>query len=420
MLDNLPSWLLLPEFEPSNQKIRFNNGSQILAIPTSEDAGRSEALSLLIIDEAAFIRNFDDLWAGLYPTLSTGGRAIIISTPNGVGGQYYKLWVNAEAGLNEFNPISLPWYVHPEHDEAWFDNECRQLTKRKVAQELLCDFVASGDTFLQPDVISALKDETSPPIEKAGVDRCIWVWKHPRPEHSYIISADVARGDANDYSAFHIIDEVTSEVVVEYAGKLPPELFADLLYEWAKKYNEAYAVVENNTFGYTVNVRFREAGYKKIHYNKKPRNYVSQDSSELPGFSTQKDTRILILTKLEEVLRNKTVKIYSERFLQQINAFVWKGHKPMASKESNDDLVLSLAMGTWLLSDTGVKDKDDASMTLALLKSMTIEKRETSILPISGNEQFSRMGRAQIPAHMPRDPHFVRNVNPYDYSWLFK
>jgi phage FluMu gp28-like protein len=107
MLRSLPKWLVLPEVIADNkQTIEFSHGSVIKAIPTSDDAGRSEALSLLIVDEAAFVKNFDTLWMGLYPTLSTGGRAIVLSTPNGVGGQYYKLYTDAVQGENEFNPIN--------------------------------------------------------------------------------------------------------------------------------------------------------------------------------------------------------------------------------------------------------------------------------------------------------------------------
>ena len=101
MVRALPPWLLLPRITTDNkQLLEFSHGSSIKAVPTSDDAGRSEALSLLIIDEAAFVRNFDELWTGLYPTISTGGRAILLSTPNGVGGQYYRLYTYAEAGLN--------------------------------------------------------------------------------------------------------------------------------------------------------------------------------------------------------------------------------------------------------------------------------------------------------------------------------
>ena len=100
-LASVPKWMWITEVTARNtQAVEFSNGSMIKAVPTSDDAGRSEALSLLIVDEAAFIRNFDELWKGLYPTLSTGGRAIIVSTPNGTGGQYYELYHKAAAKEN--------------------------------------------------------------------------------------------------------------------------------------------------------------------------------------------------------------------------------------------------------------------------------------------------------------------------------
>ena len=141
VLHSMPKWLLLPEIINNNkQALEFSNGSTIKAIPTSEDAGRSEALSLLIVDEAAFVRNFDTIWTGLYPTLSTGGRAIVLSTPNGVGGQYYDLWMQAQSGENEFNPIKLAWDVHPDRGEDWFKHETKNMSPKQIAQELLCDF----------------------------------------------------------------------------------------------------------------------------------------------------------------------------------------------------------------------------------------------------------------------------------------
>ena len=125
-LSGIPKWMWITEITAKNtQAIEFSNGSAIKAVPTSDDAGRSEALSLLIVDEAAFIRNFDELWKGLYPTLSTGGRAIVVSTPNGTGGQYYDIYHKALNDENEFNAIKLPWDVHPERGDEWFENESR-------------------------------------------------------------------------------------------------------------------------------------------------------------------------------------------------------------------------------------------------------------------------------------------------------
>ena len=207
VIQSMPKWLLIPQIVNNNkQALEFSNGSTIKAIPTSEDAGRSEALTLLIVDEAAFVRNFDTLWTGLYPTLSTGGRAIVLSTPNGVGGQYYDLWKQAEDGENVFNPIKLAWDVHPERDDAWFEEETKNMSKKQIAQELLCDFQASGDTFLQVEDIEYIRGWIRDPIEKWGPDMGVWVWDYPLSEKKYVISADVARGDGNDYSTFHVID----------------------------------------------------------------------------------------------------------------------------------------------------------------------------------------------------------------------
>ena len=200
---SLPPWLLMPEIISNNkQSLEFSNGSIVKAVPTSEDAGRSEALSLLIVDEAAFVRNFDDLWMGLYPTLSTGGRAIILSTPNGVGGQYYDLYTQAESGDNDFNAIKLPWDVHPERDDTWFDKETKNMTKRQIAQELLCDFQSSGETFISQKDIEFLMMSIKNPVERWGPQNGVWVWKYATPGNRYVISADVSRGDGADFSTF--------------------------------------------------------------------------------------------------------------------------------------------------------------------------------------------------------------------------
>jgi len=367
ILENLPPWLLLTKFEPTKQIITFNNGSQIGAIPTSEDAGRSEALSLLIIDEAAFIRDFDHIWTGLAPTFSTGGSAIILSSPHGVGGQYYKLWTQAEAGQNDFNPIRLPWDVHPEHDQAWFEKETRGFGRRKIAQEYECDFTTSGDTFLTPEVLDELRAQIQDPMEKVGQ---VWIWSPPVFGHKYVISADVARGDAHDYSTFHVIDTDDNEVAAEFMGKIPPERFADMLSEWGKKYNEALIAPENNSFGYFVNTKLRDTGYKKLFFKNNrgdPWNYIPIDPAELPGFQTDQKTRVQILTKLEEMIRTKALKLYSRRTYDQLQSFVWNGNKPMAGKDSFDDLVMSLAIGCWLVEGNSGLSESAVAMAYAIM-----------------------------------------------------
>jgi len=388
----------------------------------------------IISSNCAFIRDFDTIWTGLYPTLTTGGNAILISSPNGVGGLYYRLWVEAEAGTNEFNPIRLPWTVHPEHDEAWFIKETRNLPKRKVSQEYLCDFITSGDTFLQSEDLEDLRSMIRPPLEKTGFDRNIWVWEQPILEKSYVISADVARGDAADYSSFHVLDQKTCEVVAEYMGKIPPEKFADVLAEWGKKYNNALLCPENNTFGYFVNVKLRDTGYPRIYYHNHrgdALNYTPLNQDELPGFPTNQKTRVQILTKLEELIRNKTLKCYSQRLYDQLQAFIWNGNKPMASKDSHDDLIMSLAIGTWLTEGgTGTNDAGYA-MAMAMLKATGISSVDARAIPNNPTYTLGANAKGQHQINQSnvyklREASQVKHLDPKtdhgmdDLSWLYK
>lgn len=135
MYENLPSWMRVPSEEHNKLSLRLTNGSQIKAVASSPEAGRSEALSLLVFDEAAFIEDINEIWTSATPALSTGGSCIALSTPNGVGNWFHKQWVGAEDGTNEFNPIKLHWTVHPERDQKWRDDQSRVLGPKLAAQE---------------------------------------------------------------------------------------------------------------------------------------------------------------------------------------------------------------------------------------------------------------------------------------------
>ncbi len=424
ILNNLPAWLMLPQVTANNkQLVEFSHGSSIKAIPTSEDAGRSEALSLLIVDEAAFVRDFDTLWTGLYPTLSTGGRAIVLSTPNGVGGQYYKLYKDAEAGLNEFKAIKLNWDVHPERDQAWFEKETRNMSARQVAQELLCDFASSGETFLGDDVLKWLHSIITPPVERVGFDRNVWIWKYPLTEHKYIISADVARGDGKDFTTFHVIDLATGEVVAEYKGKVAPDKFGDMLNEYGHMYNKALLCPENNSFGYATIIRLRDLAYPKMHYQRSNAvyigDYIPPGETSTAGFNTNGKTRSLILTKLEELLRNKQITSYSQRFYDELKTFVWNDNRVQAMKGENDDLVISLAIGTWLFDTTAEHGKDAESINKAMLAGMSVKS-----LNFNGAANDLISGESKKRVEAKRDLVNGRSLNRYnipaDLAWVYK
>jgi len=125
--DNLPTWMKLPVLEHNRLSLRLKNGSQIKAVSAATDSARSEAVSLLVIDEAAFIDRIEDIFTAAQQTLATGGRCIALSTPNGVGNWFHKTFSAAQLSENRFCPISLPWTVHPERTQVWRDEQTKEL-----------------------------------------------------------------------------------------------------------------------------------------------------------------------------------------------------------------------------------------------------------------------------------------------------
>jgi len=251
MYENLPSWLKV-DFEENNKlTLRLSNGSQIKATSASSDAGRSEAVSLLLIDEAAFIDNIGEIWASAQQTLATGGGCIALSTPYGTGNWFHQTWVRAESSENEFLPIKLPWFVHPERDQAWRDRQDELLgDPRMAAQECDCDFSTSGDIVFYPEYLEFIEKSTvKEPLERRGADQNLWIWESADYTRQYLISADVARGDGKDYSAFHIFDVESATQVGEYKGQVGTKDFGNILIAIATEYNNALLVVENANIG---------------------------------------------------------------------------------------------------------------------------------------------------------------------------
>ena len=425
-IDNLPPWLMLPTItEKTKQHIAFSNGSQIKAVPTSEDAGRSEALSLLIVDEAAFIRDFDNLWMGLYSTLSTGGRAIIISTPNGTGGMYHKICEEAESGKNLFNLIRLPWTVHPERDNSWYERESKNMSSKQVAQELNCDFAASGDTFVSTDIVEMLRMQVEKPIERWGPEGNVWLWKYPRSDDTFVISADIARGDSADFSAFQVLNTKTCEQVAEFKGKMSPDQFAFLLAETGKRFNEALICPENNTFGYTTILKLVEIGYKNLYF-KSPKDkfdalYGGDQSSIVSkiGFFTNASNRGPILTLLEDRLRNNTLRVRSTRLIEELRTFVWKGDKAQAKKGSNDDLVMSLAIGNSLIDAAGPHATKSVDLSKAMLAGFAVNSQKNPNAGLVNHQNFNRYRQNKA---TPFDSDYANSyregIDDEDFKWV--
>ena len=384
MFDNLPSWLKITAEENNKLTLRLSNGSQVKAVSAAGDAGRSEAVSLLIIDEAAFIDGIGEIWTSAQQTLATVGGAIVLSTPYGTGNWFHQTWVKAEAGENQFLPIKLPWYVHPERDEAWRKRQDELLgDPRMAAQECDCDFSTSGDVVFYPEYIDFIAQTyIKDPLERRGVDHNLWIWEPADYSRSYIVVADVARGDGKDFSAFHIIDVETNTQVGEYKGQLSPREFGYLLVAIATEYNEALLVVENANIGWSTIEAVQERGYRNLYHSPKSEttnadSYLDKfdDPSKMtPGFTMSLKTRPLVISKFREYIGDKSVIIQSKRLLEEMKVFIWRNGRPEAQSGYNDDLVMSFGTAMYI-RDTALKFKTQGmDLTRAMLNNITVVK----------------------------------------------
>ena len=283
-----------------------------------------------------------------------------------MGNFFHKTWVGAEDGTNGFNTIKIHWSVHPERKQDWRDEQERLLGPKGAAQECDCDFISSGDSVIDPQILQFYKETyVQDPIERGGFDGNLWRWQYPDYTKSYMVVADVARGDSSDYSAAHVIDVEGSEQVAEYRGKLDTKDFGNFLVSLATDYNNALLVIENANVGWAAIQQVIDRNYQNLYYMSKDLKYVdvenqlsnryrAEERGMVAGFSTTMKTRPLIISKLEEYVREKSVIIRSVRTIDELFTFIWNNGRAEAMRGYNDDLTMSLAISLWV-RDTALR-----------------------------------------------------------------
>jgi hypothetical protein len=362
VLKYLPDWMQ-PDVELDNQHekvFRDTNGS--IEFWTCE-AARSKSLTYLIIDEAAFIKNMEEHWKSMYPTLSTGGSCIVISTVNGLGNWYEEWFHAAQQGKNMFHVIDIEYTENPEYNNADWVKEMRaNLGEKGWRQEVLGDFLGSGETYVNGETITRLAKATGriPPIKKlfpewenddTGAHEdwkminpkftrgAMWIWEEPKDGVEYILAADVSHGVGQDNSAFHVVRLDTLEQVAEfYSNSIPANDFAQVVFNVAQWYKGALVAVEAAEQGLTVINKLEYGlGYDNLYYE-------TRRNTETAGVNMNKNSRPVFLELMQGSLHNDRIKINSFRLVRELKTFVVLNRKPQAQKGKHDDLVLSLAL----------------------------------------------------------------------------
>lgn len=472
-LDQWPEWMNVG-FSPdknSESRFRMNNGSEVKAVATSTDALRGFTPTVLVFDEAAYIEAGEDFWAACMASLSTGGKVILISTPNGYDAIYYGVYDQAIRGMNDFKITDLRWFKDPRYasdlkwlkvddithymlnreqykdDEitlnegweryvelmeqgykpysTWFENMAKKFKydKRKIAQELECDFLGSGDGVIPNSIREKIrKDCIREPIEKY-MQGAFWLWKEPVEGHRYIMGVDVSRGDSADASSICVIDFDEGEQVAEYVGKIPPDDLAGVVYKWGTLYRSFVVIDITGGMGIATSRKLQEMGYKDLYvdglnsmniwdYNKK-----AQD--KIPGINFN-NKRTQIVSAFEEQLRHG-FGVRSSRLLNELNTFVYVNGRPDHMKGAHDDAIMAMAIAMYVadISFTQLKRNDSANK--AMLDSWVLSERtyETSKSFYSHGTAFDAIGSMSMDGQPHNQNSRMTKEQYQEYSWLF-
>lgn len=346
MYDNMPNIIKIGTKKRTQKEIKLKNYSRIKAYPHDKKRGiRSISCYMAFIDEGAIIEGAEDMWTAVYPAIeSSGGQAIVLSTPYGPDGWFYDIYTESLKGENDFEVVRLDWTVHPDRDQKWRDQKDRAMGKRKAVQEYDAKFGISGDTYIDPDVIESIENNYQ--TEKYKKEGKAWIFEPPIEGEEYIAGVDCAEG-GGDYQTIQIFKSSTLEQVLEYQSREDYESFGYKVFEWCGRYNTAFAVVEANSVGTSILQRLKDLNYPNIYHRGAHNDgEIVGVTKPKAGFKTGPKTRPIMIENMRKFLEDEEqfVKIRSERTLNELKVFVVKNGKPQAKSGANDDLVMSLSI----------------------------------------------------------------------------
>lgn len=433
-VDQWPKWLGVGFSTEKNSQRHFKltNGCEVKAVATSKDALRGYTPTILIFDEAAYINADEDFWSACMASLSTGGKVIVISTPNGFDPIYYSIYSEAIKGRNDFRITEMYWFRDPRYSKdlklikcddivhymlnradykddeitidyseikvsdrnfqeikqkienggykpysSWFESMAKKLKfdKRKISQELECNFLGSGDNVIPPETMKSIKEKHIKEPENKLMGGALWQWKEPVDGHKYILGMDVSRGDSEDFTTFTIIDFDEKEQVVEYIGKVPPDVVAEIAYKWGIMYSAFIVTDITGGMGVATSRKLQELGYKNLYVDGiNPADKWKWDpkaNDKIPGINFN-SKRVQIVAAFEECLRHD-FKVRSQRLFNELNTFVYVNGRPDHQKGQHDDLIMAMAMAIYVSETSFSKLEKATEQAKAMIDSWTTD-----------------------------------------------
>ena len=421
-----PQWVGIDfaKEKDSQKHFKLTNGCEVKAVATSKDALRGFTPTILIFDEAAFIEADNDFWAACMASLSTGGKVIVVSTPNGYDAIYYEIYDQALRNMNDFKISEMFWFRDPRYTKdlylvktndiihyllnkeeyptddiiswekipflkrdytdlkiimdsgykpssSWFEGMVKKLKydKRKVSQELECNFLGSGDNVFDSTLLLKIRENYIREPQNKMMGNSLWIWKEPVIGNKYVMGVDVSRGDSEDFSSFQIIDFDTREQVAEYVGKLPPDTMAEVCYKWANMYSCFVVIDITGGMGVSTARKMQELGYKNL--------YVDG--------------------------------------IDEMNTFIYISGRPDHQKGHHDDLIMSISMACYVAESSFSNLTKVTEHTKAMLDSWSVSNNDFQTNLLSFNPVIPNLQEKINQTNS-------QNVSKDDYmkyGWLF-
>ena len=351
----LPMWIQQGVKTWNKGDIELENNCRVLANSTASSAIRGFSISLLYLDEFAFVPSniAEEFFTSVYPTISSGqtSKILISSTPNGMN-HFYKMWTEAVEGHNGFVHVEANWRQVPGRTQAWADEQRRVLGEQKFLQEMECEFMGSSGTLLSATALKSLAFVKPIHMTESGIK----IYQEPIPNHNYMLIADTSRGKGLDYSAYLVIDttQIPYRVVCTYKdNNISPLVYPSIIKRICEYYNQAYALIEINDNGQQVaDSLFEDYDYENILSTVEIKGKIAvtwgYGNKSYRGIRTTKSVKRLGCSIMKNIIESQKIIIQDFDLIAELSTFIAKGTSFEAEEGSHDDLVMCLVLFSWM------------------------------------------------------------------------
>ena len=382
----LPMWIQQGVKVWNKGDIELENGCRVIANSTASSAIRGFSISLLYLDEFAFVPSniAEEFFTSVYPTISSGetSKILISSTPNGMN-HFYRMWTEAVEGQNGFTHVEANWRQVPGRTQQWADEQRRVLGEQKFLQEMECEFMGSAGTLISAAGLKSLAFVKPLHVSETGIK----IYEQPVQGHNYVLVADTSRGKGLDYSAFTVLDVTLMpyKLVATYKNnEISPLIYPSMIKKVGDYYNGAYALVEINDNGQqVVDSLFEDYEYENILSTVDLKGKIAltwgYGNKSNRGIRTTKSVKRLGTSILKNLIEQQKIIIQDFDAISELSTFVSKGTSFEAEEGSHDDLVMCLVLFSWMTNQSFFSEFTNSNLKNRLYEEQMRQIEEESL-----------------------------------------